>query len=119
MIVYIIISLLAFYGFFHLLQDITMKIKTGSRACCGKLCLFPQPGDKGLELKIRCIFSNEISEKLGTDGCLYVIMDENDPNRPMMEKLCCEYPRLVLLDHTKWGRMDPAEVMGEAKGEEQ
>jgi len=106
MVVYVIISLFAVYGFFHLLRDIVIKIKAGSGACSGKLCLVPKPGDESLEGKIRCIFLDEISEKLGTDGCLYVKLEENDPNRPLVEKLSCEYPRLVLLESVSWSRMD-------------
>jgi len=106
MVVYVIISLFAVYGFFHLLRDIVIKIKAGSGACSGKLCLVPKPGDESLEGKIRCIFLDEISEKLGTDGCLYVKLEENDPNRPLVEKLSCEYPRLVLLEPVNWGRID-------------
>lgn len=106
MVVYIIISLFAFYGFFHLLRDIVIKIKAGPRACCGKLCLVPNPGDEGLEGKIRCVFLEEISEKLGTDGCLYIKLEDNDPNKPLVEKLSSEYPRLVLLDNMNWSRMN-------------
>jgi hypothetical protein len=106
MVVYIIISLFAVYGFFHLLRDIVIKIKAGSGACSGKLCLVPKRGDECLEGKIRCIFLDEISEKLGTDGCLYIRLEEDDPNIPLVEKLSCEYPRLVLLEPANWGRMD-------------
>ncbi|MBP7177285.1 MAG: hypothetical protein KBA53_13850 [Thermoclostridium sp.] len=106
MVVYIIISLFAVYGFFHLLRDLVIKIKSGSGECSGKLCLVPRPGDECLEGKIRCIFIDEISEKLGTDGCLYVRLEEDDPNKPMVEKLCCEYPRLVLMEPVNWSRMD-------------
>lgn len=117
MVVYIIISLLAFYGFFHLLRELTFKIRACSWACSGRLCFIPKPGDEGLESKIRCIFMNEISEKLGTDGCLYIRMEENDPNRPIIEKLCREYPRLVLLDPAIWSRMDFIGKACEAEGQ--
>ncbi len=117
MVVYIIISLFAFYGFFHFMRDLAIKIRSGSGVCSGKLCLVPKPGDEGLEGKIRCIFLDEISEKLGTDGCLYVRMDEDDPNRPMVEKLSCEYPRLILLDPANWGRMDCRGSRYKAEGE--
>jgi len=106
MAVYIIISLLAFYGLYHLIHDIVNKARAGCKACGGKLCLFPHPGDEGLEGKIRCIFLDEISEKLGTDGYLYIYLAENDPNRSVVEKLCREYPRLVLMDRMNWGRMN-------------
>lgn len=106
MAVYIIISLLAFYGLYHLIQDIVIKVRAGCNSCGGKLCLFPHPGDEGLEGKIRCIFLDEISEKLGTDGRLYIHLAENDPNRKLVEKLCGEYPRLVLMDRMNWSRMN-------------
>ncbi|NLO38639.1 MAG: hypothetical protein GX115_04075 [Ruminiclostridium sp.] len=106
MVVYIIISLFAMYGFFHLLRDLVIKMKAGSRDCSGKLCLVPRPGDECLEGKIRCIFLDEISEKLGTDGHLYVTLEEDDPNKPMVEKLSFEYPRLVLMEPANWSRMN-------------
>lgn len=106
MAVCIILSLLAIYGFIHLINDIITKIKTGCKSCGGKLCLLPYPGDEGLEGKIRCIFLEEIAERLGTDGCLYIKLEENDPNKPLVEKLCLEYPRLVLMDNMNWGRME-------------
>lgn len=106
MAVYIIISLLAFYGLYHLINDVIIKARVGFKSCGGKLCLVPHPGDEGLEGKIRCIFLYELSEKLGTDGCLYIHLAEDDPNRRLVEKLCGEYPRLVLMDGMNWGRMD-------------
>lgn len=112
MIIYIIISLFAFYGFFHLIRDITIKIKTNSVTCAGRLCLFPQPGDVCLESKIRCVFLDDISEKLGTDGCLYIVLEDNDPNRSLVERLACEYPRLVLLDGVNWSRMEGVDAAG-------
>ncbi len=83
-----------------------MKVKTGGKNCGGKLCLVPKPGDEGLEGKIRCIFLNEISEKLGTDGCLYIGMAEDDPNKILVEKLSVEYPSLVLLNSINWSKME-------------
>lgn len=106
MAIYVILSLLAIYGFIHLLCDITLKIKTSSKSCSGKLCFFPTPADEGLEGKIRCIFLGEISEKLKMDGCLYIKLETGDPNRPLVEKLCLEYPRLVLMESINWGRME-------------
>ena len=109
MVVYIIISLFAFYGFFHLLRDIAVKIKTGCRQEGGKLCLVPQPGDEKLEGRIRCIFLEEIPEKLGTDSYLYIRIEENDPNKHLLERLASEYPRLVLLDSLNWSRISSRE----------
>lgn len=106
MIVYIIISLFAFYGIFHLIQDITVRLKASSGTCCGKLCLIPRPGDECLESKIRCIFLDEVSERLGTDGCLYVKLEDDDPNKTVVERLAYEYPRLILLEDRNWSRMD-------------
>jgi len=105
MIVYIIISALAVYGLINLVYDIMAKIKVGRNSCGGKLCLFPHPGDEGLEGKIRSFFMNEVTEKLGTDGFLYIRLEEDDPNRILVEKLCEEYPRLVLMDGDNWVRM--------------
>lgn len=106
MAIYIILSLLAIYGFIHLVNDIIAMVKTGCKSCGGRLCLFPRPGDEGLEGKIRSFFIDEISEKLGTDGCLYIRLEENDPNTELVKRLCLEYSRLVLLDNMNWGRMD-------------
>ncbi|NLK67975.1 MAG: hypothetical protein GX283_02280 [Clostridiaceae bacterium] len=104
MAVYVIISLLAIYGLFHLISDITLKIKI--KSCSGKLCLLPSPGDEGLEGKIRCIFMEDVSEKLGMDGYLYIKLEKDDPNRKLVEKLSFEYPRLVLMENVNWGRME-------------
>lgn len=106
MTVYIIAFLFAFYGLYHFIQNIIIRIKVGCNASGGKLCLVPHPGDEGLEGKIRCIFLEEIFERLGTDGCLYIKLEENDTNKTLVEKLTEEYPRLVLMDGTDWGRMD-------------
>lgn len=105
MTVYIVISLFAIYGFISLIYDIMAKIKTGCDSCGGKLCFCPYPGDEGLEGKIRSFFMNEVTEKIGTDGFLYIKLEENDPNKEIVEKLCNEYPRLVLMDNMNWGRM--------------
>ncbi len=106
MAVYIIAFLFAFYGVYHFIQDIIFRIKTGSNPSGGKLCLIPHPGDEGLEGKIRCLFINEIFDRIGTDGRLYIKLEESDPNRFLVEKLIQEYPRLVLLDGMNWGRMN-------------
>jgi len=106
MVIYIIISLFAIYGIYHFIQTIITKVKTGSNSCGGKLCLVPKPGDEGLEGKIRCAFMDGISEKLGTDGCLYVGISEKDPNRTVVERLSAEYPRLVLLDDINWSKIE-------------
>ncbi|NLM11634.1 MAG: hypothetical protein GX213_12825 [Clostridiaceae bacterium] len=105
MVVYIIISLFAIYGFINLINDIIGKIKVGCSSCGGRLCLYPYPGDEGLEGKIRSIFLNEVTEKIGTDGFLYIKLEEDDPNRKLVEKLCAQYPRLVLMDNLNWGRI--------------
>jgi len=105
MIVYIIISVLAIYGLINLVNDIIAKIKVGCNDCGGKLFFYLHPGDEGLEGKIRSFFMNEVTEKLGTDGFLYIKLEENDPNRALVEKLCEEYPRLILMDNDNWGRM--------------
>lgn len=65
----------------------------------------PHPGDEGIEVKIRSFFLNEVPEKLGTDGFLYIKLEDGDSNRIIVEKLCAEYPRLVLMDNMNWGRM--------------
>jgi|GEM_PF-698820 len=106
MVIYIIITLFAFYGIYHFIQTIITRIKTAKNSCSGKLCLVPKPGDEGLEGKIRCVFMDGISEKIGTDGCLYVAISEKDPNRPVVEKLSAEYPRLVLLDDINWSKIE-------------
>jgi len=106
---YIIAFLFAFYGIYHLIQDIIIRIKVGCNAFGGKLCLIPHPGDEGLEGKIRCIFIEEIFERLGTDGRLYIKLERDDPNKSLVDRLQKEYPRLVLLDESNWGRMDSRE----------
>lgn len=105
MVVFIVLSLLAIYGLISLVNDFILKRKVGCNSFGGKLCLCPYPGDEGLEGKIRCIFLGEIAEKLGTNGFLYIKLEENDSNRVLVEKLCDEYPRLVLMDNLNWGRM--------------
>jgi hypothetical protein len=105
MAVYIVLSVLAIYGLISLVNDIITRIKVGCNSLGGKLCLYPYPGDEGLEGKIRSFFLNEVTEKLGTDGFLYIKLEENDPNRAIVEKLCMEYPRLVLIDDNNWDRM--------------
>lgn len=99
MAVYIIISLFAIYGFINLVNDIIAKIKKGCSPLGGKLCLYPCPGDEGLEGKIRTFFMNEVTEKIGTDGFLYIKIEEGDPNRELVERLCLEYPRLILMEN--------------------
>lgn len=98
MTVYIIAFLFAFYGLYHFIHEIIFRIKVGCNEEGGKLCLIPHPGDEGLEGKIRSVFICEMCEKLGTNGHLYIKLDENDPNRVLVEKLSKEYPRLVLLE---------------------
>lgn len=116
MALYIILSVLAIYGLINLVNDITAKIKVGCNPSGGKLCLCPRPGDEGLEGKIRSFFLSEIAERMGTDGFLYIRLEENDPNRKLVEKLCDEYPRLVLMDNVNWGRMYEKEKLNEEKG---
>jgi hypothetical protein len=81
------------------------RIRSGKKVLKGKLCIIPKPGDEGLEGKIRLVFSGDIIEKLGTDGYLYIKMEENDPNQILVEKLSREYPRLVLMNSTNWSRI--------------
>lgn len=112
MAIYTLVILFAFYGLYHFAQDIILRIKVGCNALGGKLCLIPHPGDEGLEGKIRCIFIEEIFERLGTDGRLYIKLGESDPNKALVEKLLKEYPRLVLLDETNWGKIDHRSALG-------
>lgn len=117
MCLYIILSVLAIYGLINLINDIIAKIKTGCNSYGGKLCLCPYPGDEGLEGKIRCIFLHEITEKIGTDGFLYIKLEDNDPNKKLVEKLCEEYPRLVLMDGMNWGRINgEKQIINEGEG---
>ena len=48
----------------------------------------------------------DVSEKLGMDGYLYIKLEKDDPNRKLVEKLSFEYPRLVLMENVNWGRME-------------
>lgn len=110
MVVFIILSVLAIYGLINLINDIIVKIKTGHNPSGGKLCLCPYPGDEGLEGKIRCLFLDGITERIGTDGFIYIKLEEGDPNRVLVEKLCEEYPRLVLMDNLSWGRIESRDL---------
>ena len=67
MVVYIIISLFAFYGFFHL-SRYRCKDKNWLQAGGRKAVPCSANRDEKLEGRIRCIFLEEIPEKLGTDS---------------------------------------------------
>ena len=105
MVIYIIISLFAFYGIYHFIQTIITKVKTGKNSCSGKLCLVPKPGDEGLEGKIRCVFMDGVSKDRNRRLPVrrYFRKGSKQAGR---RKLSAEYPRLVLLDNINWSKIE-------------